>query len=379
MSASSGAEALQIFDGDGGRGPIECAILDMHMPGMDGLQLAEALRARPRGAALPLVMLTSLGQREDHPDMALFSAFLTKPIKPSRLFNVLLSVNAVEEASSSGTGATLVDRVASTLDAALPKTARILLAEDNPNNQLVARLSLERLGYRADAVATGAEAITAVRRYAYDVVLMDMHMPELDGLDATRAIRADRSLKQPYIIAVTANASLADRDKCFEAGMDAYISKPYRLRELRRALASFGRPRPDSPEERSPRSAPCEAEPRIFDPGALDNIREILGDDDPAQLGDFVDRYVPRVGELVTQLGSAAARRDAAEMVRLTHSLKSNAAMLGATELSRLAHAVEKSRDDGSSAAVARQLEAIPSSYERFLSALKRARAEQGW
>ena len=127
----------------------------------------------------------------------------------------------------------------------LPPTLRVLIAEDNGINQRVARLSLERLGYRADVVSNGLEAIEAIKVVDYDIVFMDVHMPELDGLEATRRIRADASLRQPYIAALTANATVQDHTACCEAGMDDYLSKPFRLRDLRVVLKRFtlsGRP-----------------------------------------------------------------------------------------------------------------------------------------
>ena len=214
-----------------------CAILDMHMPEMDGLELAGHVRSIPTGAALPLVMLTSLGQREEAPSMELFAAFLTKPVKASRLYNVLL-VALSEAGQEPGRGG---EATASTPmeSSALPGAMRVLIAEDNPVNQRVALLSLERLGYRADVVADGLEAVEAMRTIDYDLVLMDVHMPELDGLSATRQIRADSALRQPYITALTANATVQDQEACRDAGMDDYLSKPFRLRELRSMLQRY--------------------------------------------------------------------------------------------------------------------------------------------
>ncbi|MCA9716831.1 MAG: response regulator, partial [Myxococcales bacterium] len=235
-AVSSGPEALELLTDPDAR--FDCGILDMHMPDMDGLMLAARIHEHPRGRDLPLVMLTSLGPRERGAAQEHFSAFLTKPLKPSRLYNELVSLLSRElEPTPREAGARPTAR-------ALPSSLRVLLAEDNGVNQRVAQLSLQRLGVRADAVANGQEAVTAVRERPYDVVLMDVHMPVLDGLEATRQIRADAGLRQPYIIAVTANATTQDRQECLDAGMDEYISKPFRLRELRRALTRYASSRP---------------------------------------------------------------------------------------------------------------------------------------
>ena len=216
---------------------FDCALLDMSMPDMDGLSLASGILNRPATAQLPVIMLTSLGARTDHPITSRLHAHLSKPVKSSLLFNVLLAL-ALEGQPERASGALLRESGPIRLDR-LPRDIRILVAEDNVINQKVARLSLERLDYRATIVADGAEALEQLAEVDYDLVLMDMQMPELDGLQATRRIRASE-LRQPYIIAMTANATVRDRTACLEAGMNDYISKPFRMRDLYRTLLRFG-------------------------------------------------------------------------------------------------------------------------------------------
>ncbi|MCA9709413.1 MAG: response regulator, partial [Myxococcales bacterium] len=178
--AESGAQALALMDE---HPELGCALLDMHMPQMDGLELAQRLRAHPRGAELPLVMLTSMGPRGADPRMSVFQVFLTKPVRPSRLYDALTTI-----VRGSTHALPPEPDAAEPLGPSLP--VRILVAEDNVINQRVARLSLERLGYRAQLVSNGLEAVEAVETASYDLVFMDVHMPELDGLEATRRIRA---------------------------------------------------------------------------------------------------------------------------------------------------------------------------------------------
>ena len=215
---------------------FDTAVLDMHMPGMDGVELALEIRKTDGGKELPLLMLTSLGGREKvrAEERVEFAAFLTKPIKPSQLFNALsrVFVADVEPSQPKAEAPALDSHMADRLP------LRILLAEDNVINQKVAMRILDRLGYRADIAGNGLEAIDALERQPYDVILMDMQMPELDGLDATRRIRKEiAGERQPRIIATTANAMEGDRELCLEAGMDDYVSKPLRVDELVRALS----------------------------------------------------------------------------------------------------------------------------------------------
>jgi len=215
--------------------PFDVAILDMQMPEMDGLMLATAIRQERDAQALPLVMLTSLGQQEAKVDIAEFAAFLTKPIKASQLYDALMDVFAQEKWSREKRDAAAKPQFDPEMGQRLP--LRILLAEDNAVNQKLALRLLERLGYRADVAGNGLEVIESLQRQTYDVILMDVQMPEMDGLDATRHIHQDFSANvRPRIIAMTAGAMKEDRESCLEAGMDDYVSKPIRVNELTEAL-----------------------------------------------------------------------------------------------------------------------------------------------
>jgi CheY-like chemotaxis protein len=211
---------------------FDLAILDMHMPEMDGLTLARQIRERH--AALPLVLFSSLGRREAGDGESLFDAYLAKPIRQSHLFDTLVGLLARDAAPKveAAPGKPQLDP-----GQAARHPLRILLAEDNVVNQKLALRLLQQMGYRADLASNGLEAVESVQRQTYDVVLMDVQMPEMDGLEASRKINA-RWLPQerPRIIAMTANAMQGDRDMCLAAGMDDYLTKPIRVERLVEAL-----------------------------------------------------------------------------------------------------------------------------------------------
>jgi CheY-like chemotaxis protein len=209
---------------------FDVAILDMQMPEMDGLELAERLRDLGADEAPPIILLTSLGVgREDVSRSEALAAFLTKPVRPSRLYDALVDVVGGQRTVLAP--APVPEGSGDELAAGVP--LRILVAEDNPVNQQLIVLLLEKLGYRADVVANGVEVLEALDRQAYDVVLMDLLMPEMDGLTAARRIRELQAVDpRPYIVGVTANALQGDREECLAAGMDDYLSKPIRFDEL---------------------------------------------------------------------------------------------------------------------------------------------------
>ncbi len=219
---------------------FDVAIVDRLMPELDGVMLAAEVRKLPGGQELPLVMISSLGKGEAEETEA-FAAFLVKPVRASQLYNALLGILATRpEVQAEGP-----TPAASQFDAGMGvrQPLRILLAEDNVVNQKLALRLLERLGYRADVAANGLEAIHALERQPYDVVFMDVQMPEMDGLEATREIvhrwaAGERQGRpRPRIIAMTANALAEDREACLAAGMDDYLAKPIHVEELVAALS----------------------------------------------------------------------------------------------------------------------------------------------
>jgi CheY-like chemotaxis protein len=212
--------------------PFDLAILDLQMPEMDGFMLTREIRKLRDEKSLPIILLTSLGRREIGADDLEYAAYLTKPLKPSALYDALAALFARNMVSPKPESTKRV------IDAELGKRhpLRILLAEDNAVNQKLALRMLEQMGYRADVASNGIEAVESIERQTYDVILMDVQMPEMDGLDATREIRQLVNATQPHIIAMTANAMEGDREACLEAGMDDYISKPIRVDELIGAL-----------------------------------------------------------------------------------------------------------------------------------------------
>ncbi|MEW6731934.1 MAG: two-component regulator propeller domain-containing protein [Acidobacteriota bacterium] len=233
---ASGAEALEKLRAGA---VYDLAIVDLNMPRMDGIELA--VEIRKLNETLPLVMLSSNSnsRREITKSYGeeLFSAFLTKPSKPSQLFDTLCSVIAGKLMKSKQTAS--AQKFDKELASRIP--LRILLAEDNAVNQKVALRILERMGYKADVAGNGLEVIAALHRQSYDVVFMDVNMPEMDGLEATRRIcREWPPEKQPRIIAMTANAMQGDREECLAAGMQDYVSKPIQVAELKAALERSG-------------------------------------------------------------------------------------------------------------------------------------------
>ena len=231
-SVESGPDALQILKTNA---VFDLAILDYQMPDIDGITLAEEIRKISGRQLLPCILLSSHGFREKNMNLPQFAATLTKPIKFSHLHNALITVlkknNPVVKKRR--------DISAMNFDSSIGKQypLRILLAEDNKVNQKVALRFLEKIGYKADIAFNGIEVLEALKRQPYDIILMDVQMPEMDGEQATIAIRKNYPLRlQPRIVAMTANAMKSDREKYLAAGMDDYIVKPFKIEELVRAL-----------------------------------------------------------------------------------------------------------------------------------------------
>jgi len=212
---------------------FDLAILDMHMPETDGIALARAIKAVVPD--LPLILFSSLGLRDVDAEKGLFNAFLAKPLRQSQLFDTLITLLAPNDQIQPVRKT--AKKPKSDPEMATRHPLRILLAEDNLVNQKLAIRVLEQMGYRADVAGNGIEAVRSVERQIYDVVLMDVQMPEMDGLEASRRITQNHAPDaRPRIVAMTANAMQGDREMCLAAGMDDYIAKPIRVDRLVEAL-----------------------------------------------------------------------------------------------------------------------------------------------
>src|ERR1700730_13849870 len=243
--AEDGNRALELLRAAAQHEPYDIVLMDMDMPGIDGFDLARTIKGDPSIAAVPLVLMTSFGHRGDDRlarEIGI-AAYLTKPVRESQLFDCLVTVldrsGVMSTQSNAATPAKLVTRYALKERGTMARKL-ILVVEDNIVNQLVAARQLENMGYRTDVVANGLEAVEALTRIPYDLVLMDCQMPEMDGYEATAAIRLrEGQSKHTPIIAMTANAMEGEREKCLAAGMNDYVSKPVKSEALHAMLAHW--------------------------------------------------------------------------------------------------------------------------------------------
>jgi CheY-like chemotaxis protein len=316
---------------------LDIAILDMSMPHMDGVQLARAIRQTRDEKSLPLVLLSSMGQRQRSgtPEEALFAAHLHKPIKLSQLFDTLMSlVGGVVEPAAPQEGAGGAPRLAEVLP------LKILVAEDNVVNQKVVLRMLAHLGYIADVAATGHEVLDSLERQDYDVVLMDIQMPDMDGLEATRHIivRYPRE-RRPRVIAMTANALRGDRERFLAAGMDGYLSKPIDITGLSVALQHV-------PEAKKAASRGVRSVRATLDPAQLDNLREVSGEDG-GLLAEVTDHFIAEIPASVKSLEAFAANGDSAGLGQTAHRMASTALACGAIRVAEACRELEQAAANG--------------------------------
>ncbi len=416
VAVASGVEALsQVRQAraSGGQGPgrgwhFDLAIVDMYMDEMDGPALADALLSESDGsgdeqAPLPLALLTPVGFPAGDIRLMRFAASLNKPVKPALFYDLLLQVLAGEAATVAGAGRE--SEFDQHMGRRLP--LRILLVEDNLLNQKLALLILERLGYVPGLAVTGQQAIDILQRQAYDVVLMDIQMPEMDGLEATRRIRASgTSSLQPYIIAMTANAMKDDREICLRAGMNDYLSKPIQIGDLVAALEGAGRyvgadhveadsvgagerenhllqtrpygedPNVIPPDQTRP-SGTGQGRPAlmtnapILDPAVIKRLQESLGPQAASLMPELIASFCTEAPHLIQAAQVALAQGHTADLRRAAHTLKSSSATFGAMALSELTRQLEYRARDGILEGAGDLLDQIHVAYERAWAALE--------
>ena len=320
--------------------PFDAALLDLQLPDKDGLALADEIRRQPYGRYLPLLLLSSVRLRGDdaRPLAMGISVAVHKPIRPAQLLDSLCRAMSIQLQREKKAPNTPV------LDAnfAHRLPLRILLADDNPINQKVGLSVLGKLGYRADVANNGQEVIRALEHKIYDVLFLDVQMPELDGLECARLIcqRWTRD-KRPVVIAMTGNALLGDREKCLAAGMDDYISKPVRIGELQAALERWGPTKSrkfDTAFLRRQQSAVSPAD--LLDRALLSELREMPPNDGVGMLQELIDLFLQSAPDRITQIEQFA--NEPPKLAFHAHALKSMSLNLGCKRIVQLSEKLEE-------------------------------------
>ena len=353
---------------------FQIAVLDMGMPGMTGLKLAQAIKADPPLRSVATILLTSLESpvKPQEAQAAGLCDSLTKPLRQSQLFDALIRAGA---AARGGTGAMPATSNRDDASAKATHPARILLAEDNEVNQLVASEILTKAGFQCDIVGDGKQACEAIERREYDLVLMDCQMPEMDGFQAATAIRrrdaeqaqAGKPVRWVPIVALTANALKGDREQCLAAGMDEYLCKPLDPRQListlNRLLNKNAAP---GAKEQMTSQAPPQKEDPPFDLDAL--LIRCMGD------ADFRDRLLTKFPEQadlgLRRISDALKANDATQLARAAHGLKGTAANLSASAVQQIAARIEALGHAGTLNEVERLVTELRAQVERCIGAI---------
>ena len=360
----------------------DLAILDMQMPGMDGLMLASEIRKLPSYEKLPLVLLTSMGVRPDSPEFvnAGFATCLTKPIKPSQLFESLIRVvSGLRSAPATKTAPKLDPKLSTRLP------LRVLLCDDNLINQKVATRLLGQMGYAPTIAGNGIEALNAIEAAPFDLVFMDVMMPEMDGLDATREIRlrqtdraTHRNFKSPMIIvAMTASAMPGDREKCLSAGMDDYLSKPVRPEDVRavierwaaKAALDMVTPANDSAPHTASIMVNTDTPMNDLPPIDMDRLNEFT-EGDPANLLELITLYIQQTTKQVEQLGDVVKAGDAPGVRRIAHSCAGASATCGMKRIVPLLRELERQGDEGKLVNAGELFTQVTKEFDLILKAL---------
>ncbi len=359
---------------------FDIALIDQQMPEMDGPQVAAEIQKLQKDKSCPLVLISSLPV--EWQENGLFTAHLLKPVRPSQLYDTLVGILARGEPRA----ATHDAGTPSVFDPEMGKRLplQILVAEDHVTNQRLVLLTLERLGYRADIAANGLEVLEALDRQPYDVILMDVQMPEMDGLEVTRRILQQwPSEERPRIIAMTANVTQDDRQACLDAGMNDYLPKPIRVEEL---VAALNKSQALSEKERliidkrhsssttKRKNQPHDASDGILGPSALDALLRLVGDDKNS-FHEVIHSFLAEAPPLFSKLRDALRIGDQELFRRVAHTLKSSSRDYGAVRLSDFCQQLEILGKTGKLEAAMRLVLQTEAEYEQVKRALEKISA----
>ncbi len=351
---------------------FDIAILDYQMPVMDGLSLAAELRKNKNTKSIPIVILTSLGKRDtliDYENLNL-SAFITKPIKHIQLYETLVSIFSGSRKELSVRSKKVV-KIESDMSKKWP--LRILLAEDNTVNQKVALKILEKMGYRADVSGNGIEVLQAINKIKYDLILMDILMPEMDGYETTRVIRKEYPEdSRPKIIAMTANAMQGDREKCIEAGMDDYISKPVRVEELQEALKKWGEVIIEHKNDALAAIEKGMIDFKIINERNIEILQDLQCEDDVAFFVELLDIYIKDLPAAIANIKKAVAEKNSKNLQFTTHKLKGSSLTFGIEIIAGICDEIESlAKDSNFTPELSAHIEKLVGKYETVIKELE--------
>ena len=368
VGAATAAEALAALRAAAGRGrPFHLVLTDAQMPDVDGYMLARQIAADARLKGVTLILLTSSGVAAPQPRTPRFAATLIKPVKQSELFDAIVTAFAKPLAGRRR-------RATSRRPPGAPVRAlRVLVAEDNATNQKLLSALLDQQGHHVTVVGNGRLAVARVAAAPFDLVLMDVQMPEMGGLEATAAIRdAERATgRRIPIVALTARAMTGDREQCLAAGMDAYVAKPIKAAELLATMAALtGSPPAAVPPEPAPALAPA-----AVAAGAVDRAALLAGLGNRADLARAViDVFLDDAPVMLARLHDAARAANAGEVAMAAHALKGSAGLFSQGEAYQQVRALEQRARGGDLSGVERALAEVEGSVARLLDELRRMR-----
>ena len=413
--ASTPAEGLAMIQRAKDQGePFHIAIVDMEMPGMDGMELARVIKAEPQIADIQLILLSSFGQRGDAKEAkaAGFSGYLTKPIRQNVLKQVLETVSALESGNLDQADTPVITRFSS-LESKKMRSHRILVVDDHQVNQQLAIMMIERLGHRCDIAANGQEALDAIQKIPYDLIFMDCQMPEMDGFEATRKIRewereggrgercARRSERQGNgqrvpsqftdhveretnnkrhrtthlpIIAMTANAMRGDREACLAAGMDDYLWKPVKPEHLAHKLDKWLPKETNHEEQEMPKMEPTNqsSESNRTSPVDSEVLREWQSLGGPAFVTRMVDQFIKDATACIQEVERAVESRDPAQLSNAAHGLKGICRNMGANDLGALCESLERPKAPLSPESIEQQFVQLQQEFQLVCTTLEK-------
>ena len=386
VEANNASAALALLRNDVEKGEsYDIAIIDREMPEIDGMDLGKTLKADPQLASIKLVLMNPMVNRADSETIRRigFSAHLTKPIRYHQLQQCLLNVMRRSEVSP-------VNKPQLEFEATVTGPAlRLLLADDNLVNQKVAVRMLEKLGYQVDIAPNGREAVEAATHYSYSAILMDCLMPEMDGFEATCQIKKLQGSSSPPIIAMTANTMQGDREKCLAAGMDAFLSKPVKVEELKAILEKW------IPQDscaismvKTEKGTQTDSEasvpelvtevPTIHPPlnsATLQDLRHLGGENDPDFFVTVIEQFLQDSTTHLTDLQEAIEEGNGNSLQQVAHAFKGSARIIGAQYLSKIALQLEQIGESGNLTEAKVNFSELQTEYHRVRDALQSALA----